>query len=1010
MLELQFNGQFTIGDDTIDSEYDYGISDLSLITDRDGDYILVGVVQGSAGVFAWDMSDLTMPEFTTTRSTNAEVGTGTGPSIVTLDQASGTGLLVTGLSEDGVRLSQTNGNGGTTSMRYADVLSQDWTTGVQLDNGLIALADAARSGFALFTKDAGDSLTLQSQVSDTNATHASAITAMAQMGDILLVGSANEYGISSYDTSTSTPTAITSFGSDDGIGIMAPTAISTVQSGDTNYAILASAGGSSGSLSVFSIGLDGRLIPTDHVMDTLDSRFGAVRDIAVAQWGNGALVVAGGGDDGLTVMALMSNGRLVHLASFEDTQTLALSGVTSLKLVIDGSNATFFAATQGDAGFSSMSIDLSNVGTWDISTGGLFFGTASDDILMTDTQATTLDGGAGHDIFVIAKEGDATHKVRNFDPDQDRLNLSDWSFLYDADDLDIDTIWNGVRITHRDETVIVTGIDNGTLDADEVRATIDLSLTRLPTIPNDTITGSSGNDTLIGNWSQDVIEGEGGNDHITGGAGDDMIFGGAGNDTAVLNGGAGFSIIDYDAASHTVTIQTADGIDRFDHVETFIIGGTTHTFDDLAPPPSSIFGTSRNDILIASDGGVTLVGREGDDSIHGGTGKDFIKGGTGNDRIFGNDGTDSILAGAGRDTLYGGAGDDVLNAGADNDLVVGGDGLDTYVASLNLGRMFIIDADISGVTLHSSIGRDVITEVEYFQFDDETVTLNDLITTTSRPTINGSNSIDRITDENGAGEIFSFDGDDAVRAGSGDDYVDAGAGADRVWGGTGRDQIYGGDGDDRLQGEAGNDMIHGGEGDDLLRGQANNDLMFGGQDDDVMYGGDGHDLMYGNSGTDFLSGGVRRDQLWGGSGDDDLRGGDDDDILYGGSGADVMRGGEHNDILYGGSEGDSILGGAGLDTIEGGSGNDILSGGGDRDTFVFNQNHGTDHITDYNMDRDNIILDAELVGAALSGQDVIDLFAEETTAGVTFSFEDGSVIVLDGVETLDGLAASISIL
>jgi len=59
-------------------------------------------------------------------------------------------------------------------------------------------------------------------------------------------------------------------------------------------------------------------------MDTLDSRFGAVQDVAIAHWGDGALVVAGDGDDELTAMALMPNGHLVHLASFEDTQNFGL--------------------------------------------------------------------------------------------------------------------------------------------------------------------------------------------------------------------------------------------------------------------------------------------------------------------------------------------------------------------------------------------------------------------------------------------------------------------------------------------------------------------------------------------------------------------------------------------------------------------------------------------------------------------------------------------------------------
>jgi len=125
-----------------------------------------------------------------------------------------------------------------------------------LDKGFIAFANAAGSGFSLFIKDPGDSMTLHTLVSDTGSTHASAITAMAQMGDILLVGSADEYGISTYDTSTTTPMAIDNFGPDSGLGIMVPTVINTVMIDDQSFTIVASAGGSSGALSVFSLGPD----------------------------------------------------------------------------------------------------------------------------------------------------------------------------------------------------------------------------------------------------------------------------------------------------------------------------------------------------------------------------------------------------------------------------------------------------------------------------------------------------------------------------------------------------------------------------------------------------------------------------------------------------------------------------------------------------------------------------------------------------------------------------------
>jgi len=256
-VQLQFNGQFIVGDD----DYDFGMSDLALVTDDNGDLMLVGVTSGSGGVVAWGMSNLGTPAFSTMYASSTEFASSTGPSIVSLDQSNG----------------ETNANGGVTSLSSSNVQSENWTTGVQLDNGLIALADAQGSGFSLFTQS-GNGLSLDDTISDTNATHATAITAMATMGDILLIASATEYGISSYDTSTASTTAVTSFGTDSGIGMMTPTALLTVQIDGQAFAIMATAQGASGALSVFSIGSDGSLVPTDHLMDTLDSRFGAVQD------------------------------------------------------------------------------------------------------------------------------------------------------------------------------------------------------------------------------------------------------------------------------------------------------------------------------------------------------------------------------------------------------------------------------------------------------------------------------------------------------------------------------------------------------------------------------------------------------------------------------------------------------------------------------------------------------------------------------------------------------------
>ena len=75
--------------------------------------------------------------------------------------------------------------------------------------------------------------------------------------------------------------------------------------------MLAAAG--SASLSVLAVTPDGGCEPTDHVIDTRDTRFDGVQALASATWGDEVLIVAGGSDHGLTLFRLSPDGRLVWL-------------------------------------------------------------------------------------------------------------------------------------------------------------------------------------------------------------------------------------------------------------------------------------------------------------------------------------------------------------------------------------------------------------------------------------------------------------------------------------------------------------------------------------------------------------------------------------------------------------------------------------------------------------------------------------------------------------------------
>ena len=120
------------------------------------------------------------------------------------------------------------------------------------------------------------------------------------------------------------------------------------------------------------------------------------------------------------------------------------------------------------------------------------------------------------------------------------------------------------------------------------------------------------------------------------------------------------------------------------------------------------------------------------------------------------------------------------------------------------------------------------------------------------------------------------------------------------------------------------------------------------------------------------------------------------DRFSGTSAAETVSGLGGNDTLNGGAGDDSLDGGAGRDRLIGGPGNDLLTGGPDADIFVFRKGGGSDVITDFGRDGDDVVelgglgkaLDsyAELLPhlSEVDGSAVLDLSA---AAGLKITFQ-----------------------
>lgn len=254
---------------------------------------------------------------------------------------------------------------------------------------------------------------------------------------------------------------ITLFGADQGLGIAAPTAFELVETPHGHWAVLAAAG--SASLSVLAVTPDGGLRPTDHVIDTRDTRFDGVQALASAKWGDEVLIVAGGSDHGLTLFRLSPDGRLVWLDTLEHQTGDGLYNITALSAVVVDQTLVISAGSQRDTGLGIVTVPLADLGiSGHVATGG-----AGHDLLISSPANATLTGGADADIFALRQQ-DGLVQITDFQVGIDRLDLSDWPMLRDAAQLDITPTQQGALVSYRDFSVHVRSDNGASLTAAEI--------------------------------------------------------------------------------------------------------------------------------------------------------------------------------------------------------------------------------------------------------------------------------------------------------------------------------------------------------------------------------------------------------------------------------------------------------------------------------------------------------------------------------------------------------------
>ena len=916
----------------------------------------------------------------------------------------GTQTLITGGSTDGglvaYGLGQTGGFAGTINLTNTaglfGGLNNTSSFDISLNRQAIYGGLAGNDGIGRLLFDGAGQLVNTRFFADTAQSYAAAISDTEGLtigaNSFLFTASGTENGVSTWQIEPNgVLTLQSSLGVDEGLWVAAPTTLASVQIDGRSYLLLGSAG--SNSISVMEVGIDGSLTIRDHLLDTRDTRFGGITALEVVTQNGQVFVVAGGADDGISVLQMLPGGQLALRATIADSANMGLANISDIAVQATGDGLDIFVASSAEAGITYLRYDGRGATLQAAMAGGVLAGGNGDDMLQGMGGDDTLQGGpgadilsdgvgedvliggAGADIFIMAFDG-LPDVISDFTVGEDRIDLSGWPMVRDIRQLTMTITATGMRITYGDETLTIQSADGQPIDYRQLGNLDLIGGSRIPQVilpgypgpyipdpdlpgrfiapPQDGSAWGFTGQTIADQFFYNPRIGRVNDATFWGRQWTDVKHLGPQNDRAYGNGGKD-------------TLYGDKGSDR-------------------------LYGGDWDDRLSGGAGDDNIEGNRGSDKIYGGTGRDKIYGGYGNDKISGNESDDILYGHAGYDKIWGGSGNDRVFGNSNNDSIWGNDGNDMLVGGTGADY-------ISGGN-----GRDVIY---------------------------GQQNADRAYGGNNTDKLYGGDGNDRLSGGWDDDMIDGGRHDDKIWGGGGNDKLLGQSGNDTIKGGAGNDGIWGGSGNDVLIGETGDDIIKGGKGNDRIYGGDGRDIILGEAANDTLYGRDGMDTIWGNDGNDTIRGEKDNDVIYGGNGTDIIMGGKGhdqlsgnqmadningedghdtlwggdgddvlngasgNDTLFGGTGNDRLYGSLDTDQLDGGAGDDLLWGGLGRDQFIFSE--GRDSVQDFEQAYDRISLDSDLWDGALQPGDVLFLYGSIIGDTAIIDFQNGNVLTINGV-------------
>lgn len=737
MAQMVIQGQFQIGVAALD----VGITDL-MVTEHNGKSILYATSGQNGGLSSYELHANGSVSILDSALYNA-AWAGAALQEMSLMEVNGAMCIaVAGSGSEQLHLYDVNANGTLGAAQQMSGINSNMAQLLevsQADPQTVFMADTGSGLIRAYEIGTNGALSQAMQVSDTGTTYASEVmsigAASVMSNEYVISASQTEKGVSAYRLDGNALVNTGNAGVNEGLGIMTPTDMKVIEFGGRNFIILASAPadgqGQSGAITVMELAQDGSLVDTDHIIDTADTHFGSVQTLEVVEADGRTYVMAGGGDDGVTLFVMMPNGRLQLLGTVSGDA--GLQNIASMAASFDGGSLHLFVASEMEGGVTEIAVDVSAQG--DIIEGdhggGTITGAAGDDILIGGAGSDSLSGGAGDDLLedglgvdtlnggdgadLFILRSDFTHdEIHDFQVGVDRIDLSAWPMLYDVTQIGYTATTQGALLDWRGETLEVFSRNGQTLSFTQVHAAILKTAHRVPDFSlhggndgDDAIDGTAINDAVDTGNGADTVTGYAGDDYVDAGHGNDVVYGDLGNDTIMLGDGNDYA----EGGDQNDLIHGGSGRDEIwaGSQNDTVYGGAGNDSIRGQQGKDLIHGGDGRDTILGDNSDDTIYGEEGNDVLRGGNGADLVVGGEGNDRLFGAEHQDTILGGNGNDLIRAGYQSDYADGGAGDDYIVGGGGYDTLIGGAGNDTMEgNVNADL--FVFEDGHGADVILD------------------------------------------------------------------------------------------------------------------------------------------------------------------------------------------------------------------------------------------------------------------------------------------------------------